>query len=191
MDTKIALKQSQTITDKAFRLVVTTETEAIIATEFLSKSNVLLDKIIEEEEKITGPINAALKAAREPWALPKKTLKETILLIRGKLSSYQTASMRASEEESRLIASKLEQGKIKISTALKKMEAVEVPAEKVSALTGSLTFRPKQVLKITNESLIPRKYLVPDEEVILEHLKAGSIIAGCEIEIIQIPINRR
>lgn len=163
------------------------------ATERLSRLNQLNDRITEEKEKVTKPLNEALKAERNRWRPIEKSLEEAIDIIRNKMSVYQTAEIKRQREEQAKIAARVGEGrgKMKIETAVKKIDEIKAPEAQVATDSGMVKFREDKVLRITNESLIPRQFLVIDEKKVLEALKAGIVVRGAEIEIKMIPLNYR
>lgn len=180
------------ITTSAEKLVITSEKDMSIAAEHLSQINRYTDTLTEEKEKITKPLNTALKAARTLFGPLESKLKEAALALRAGVSEYQTHLMNKKREAEQKIADDLGSSKIKkVVTAVKRMQEVEAPPQSVETDSGSTKFRPSQRLKITDVAALPRLYLVPNEKLLLEALKAGTKIPGAEIEIIQVPINYR
>lgn len=186
-------KQVNPITNQAFGLSIANSEEMVQATVLLSNLNRELDKITGEKEKVTKPLNEALKAERERWKPLESALENAISSIRSKMSSYQTESARKAKEEEEKIASRIGEGKghIKIETAIKKIDAIERADKQVATEAGLIKFRTDKVLKITDESLIPREYLIANEKSLLTALKKGVIIPGACIEEIQTPLNFR
>ena len=82
-------------------------------------------------------------------------------------------------------------GKLRVETAVKKIENIETPDHQVATEAGLVKFREDKVLKITDETKIPREYLVVDEKKLLEALKGGVIVPGAEIDIKMTPVNFR
>jgi type I site-specific restriction endonuclease len=162
------------------------------ATILLSNLNKYGDSVTEAKEKLTGPINASLKAIRDMFK-PVETYKAMIEDIRTKMSLWQTSETNRMKAEEAKIAARVGEGKgkLKIETAMKKMEDVEKVEKEVATDAGLVQFRESKVLKINNVGYIPREYMVPNEKMILEALKEGKLVPGCEIEIIQIPVNYR
>lgn len=109
------------------------------------------------------------------------------------MGQYQTRLITEQKAQQDAIASRIAPGKgnLSLDTAMKRMEAIERPVDKVETEAGSLKFRPMPRLKIISEADIPRSYMVPDEALIFADLKAGKVIPGAEIEIIQVPVNSR
>lgn len=163
------------------------------ATETLSLLNQRLDSITEEKEKVTKPLNEALKAERARWKPYETQLEDAISMIRTGMSKYQTAEAKRIKDEADAIASRVKEGKgnLTLETASKKIAAIEKPADVVNTDVGQVKFRTDKKLKITDENKIPREYLVVDEKKLLDALKNGIVVSGAEIEEIQTPINFR
>ncbi len=198
----VVAKQSHPIVEKAQSLIITDEKSLTEATELLSRANKILDQIEEEREKVTVPLNAALKAENGRWKPMKDLLGGVVKNLREKASDYQTRMVRQAEEEANKIADRVGPGKGKISveTAAKQIAEIEKPAEKVTgAISGSLAFRPKDTLKITDMTNFLHfvanagkfHYVEVSETEVLNELKAGVKIVGAEIEVIQVPVNSR
>ena len=114
-----------------------------------------------------------------------------IATIRQGISAYQTAETKKKADEAKRLAQSIAEGTVSLSEASKKLSEVSWPTGLVTTDSGNLTFRATQTLKITDITKIPRKYLMVDEKLLLLDLKVGKIVKGAEIEIIQVPINRR
>lgn len=163
------------------------------ATEYLSQANKNLDALTKDKELLTKPINESLKAIRAKYKPTETALEDIIASIRQEMSRYQTEQIRIQKEEQDKIANRIGEGrgKIKMETAIAKMDSLPQVINKTSTESGSLTFRPTSTLKIIDPIAIPRKYLIIDEVALLTALKAGIVVEGAEIEIIQVPINKR
>lgn len=203
MATKIAVdtkevkaleKSIAPVVAKASKIVVIRDAKEMeIATETLSQLNKYADSVKAEKKKLTEPANATLKAIKALFAPLEDAVLPKIEAIRGAMSAYQTEQTRLAREEEAKIASRVGEGKgkLKVETAVKKMEDIDKPAEKIATASGGLRFREDKKLKIMDETMIPREYLIPDEKKILDALKGGTAVAGCEIELVQVPINSR
>ncbi|MES2409671.1 MAG: siphovirus Gp157 family protein [Patescibacteria group bacterium] len=186
-------KESAPIIKEANALEIYTPAHLTQAVSILSELNKFSDRITEEKERVTKPLNEALKAERSRWKPLETQYDGAISLLRTRISAYQTKAVQEAKLAQEKIASRVGEGsgKLKIETALKKLEAIEVPTEQINTQSGSITFREVQRLNIVDETKIPREYLIPDEKRILDALKGGIEIAGCAIEIIQVPYNQR
>lgn len=174
-------------------LIIEDEEGMGIATELLSKLNQFGDRMKEEREKVTKPLNEALEAERARWRPIDETNKTAISIVRGKMSLYQTEQVEKQRKEEARIAARVGEGKgkLKVETAVKKIENLKQVDNKVSSSSGSVKFREDKILKITDETKIPREYLIVDEKMVLSALKAGLVVMGAELEIKMVPINFR
>lgn len=163
------------------------------ATSILSQLNQYNDKVTEEREKLTRPLNESLKAARALFKPLETRLSDSIASIRSAMSLYQTESIRKARDEEARIAARVAPGKgnLSMDTAMKKIDSIEKPVEKVNTEDGTVKFRTVQRLKIIDASRIPRQYLVVDEKAVLEALKAGTKVDGAEVVEEQVVVNLR
>lgn len=183
------------IVEKAQALSVTDAKTMEKASLMLSELNQTNDKVTAEKEKVTKPLNEALKAERARWKPLETQLLEAISYLRNAIATYQTQEIKRAREEEAKIAARVAPGKgnLKIETAVAKLEAVERPEAKVSTSAGSVSFREDKILKVIDESLIPDTYWIRtlNEKELLKDLKAGDTIPGAELDIIMVPLNRR
>lgn len=161
------------------------------AVEYLSQVNQFLDKLTEEKEKLTKPINEALKEIRARYKPAETIANELISHLRAEMSKYQTELMRIKRIEEDKIAAKLASGKMTLNTAVKKMEAVVAPEKSTETDSGKVTFRTDKILRVVNLELIPREYFDLNESKLLKVLKSGIVISGAILEEVQTPINNR
>ena len=172
---------------KAVEIVDQKSMEAAVTT--LTQINRFMDKVTEEKEKVTKPLNQALKAERARWKPIETVAEEAVGIIKGKMSAYQTAEMkRIREEEAKIAASAHKDG---IEKSVAKMEGLDRPDAQVSGGVGKVKFKETQTLKITNEKKVPDEFWVIDDKKLLEVLKSGVQVPGAEIEVVQTPINYR
>lgn len=181
------------ITKQAEDIVIDSPETMAEATELMSKANKTMDNIKAEKETVLAPLREAAGAEKKRWKPLEDVLKPAIAMLRTKAGAYQTAEAKRVREEEEKIAARVKAGKgnLKMETAAKKASAIVKPEEAVSTSAGTLKFRAKKQLKIVDETKIPREYLVVDEKKLLEALKAGTEVAGAEIEEVQVPVNYR
>jgi hypothetical protein len=186
-------KEVMVLSDKAEALIIKDAKDMESASSLLSILNRRRDQITEEKEKVTKPLNEALKAERSRWKPIEMVLDTHIDDIRSRMSAYQTEQSRIAKEEEAKIASRIKPGKgnLSLDTALEKMDAINTPEEKVTTDNGSVSFRTDKRLKITDETKIPRHYLIVNEKLLLEDLKKGVAVYGAEIEEVKTVINKR
>jgi len=184
-------KEVSTLATLATNLIIESKDDMVVAVSVLSKLNKVGDQIEERKEMITKPINLALKEARALFAPLERPFKEAIAILRDKMSVYQTETIRLQREQEIKIANRVISGNIKVETGVRKIEELEKTEKNVSTEAGSVNFRVSKILRITDETLIPREYLMVDEKKLLDALKEGVIVAGAEIEERQVPANFR
>jgi hypothetical protein len=186
-------KKLSPIVAAAQSLEIKTPKDMTEATDVLSKLNKIGDAMEAEKEKTMRPALDTVNAIRAQWKPFETVYKESIALIRGKMSAYQTEQLRLKKEADQKIADRVGDGRGKFTpeTAVRKMEENTGPADAVATDAGLVKFRTDKKLKIMDETMIPREYLIPDEKKILEDLKKGKSVMGCIIEEIQVPINFR
>ena len=189
----IAKRTVPTLVSQATAIETISEENKKDASEILSQLNQWNDRVVADRETLTVPLNALLKNIRARYSPIETMLKTNIEGLRGKLGRYQTEATRLAREEEAKIAARVGDGKghLKVETAVKKMDEIAKPSETVAADSGSLSFREDKVLKIVDAKLIPDEFYDLNERRALDALKAGRAVPGCEIELVQVPINRR
>lgn len=175
-------KDLPSVVQQSKALKITSPKELEDATELLSSFNRFNDALIADREKITKPLNEALKEVRAKYKPTETSLAEAIGIVRTKMGQYQMLLLA----EQKKTADKLAKGELSLEDA-----TLSVPVQKVATQSGSIAFKAIATLKITDAKKIPSKYLVPNEPLILADLKAKKKVPGCEIEMIQSVINRR
>lgn len=192
-DVALVVKEVSPLVETAQNLKIINADTMSASVELLSECNKRLDTIIEKEETITAPAKLIIKTEQARWKFAKETLKTAIDFLRGEQSRYMTQETRRAKEEEVKIAARVGEGKghLKIETAVKQLSEIDKPEQKVITSAGSVKFREIQKLKIVDQSLIPRMFLAPDEQLITMALKNGETVAGCELETLSIPVNTR
>lgn len=194
-------KEIAVLEDKIKTFSITTVDDMPKATELLSILNKNLKQLTEEKEKITKPMNEALKEVRGRYKPMETILEEGIAMIRKAMSDFQTAQRKAELVEEQKIASRLGEGsgKFKAETVIKKIDALEKAPEIHATSQGMVKFRTDKRLKITDTEAI-KKYIIAtgdfsfihiNEKELFEYLKLGHVVPGAEVEEIQTPINIR
>jgi len=189
----VAKKTVPAIITAASDVEIVDEAAKAYATELLSNLNTWNDRVVADRETLTVPLNALLKNIRARYSPVETMLKSAIEGLRGKLGRYQTEQTNKAREEAARIAARVGdgKGKLQFETAARKMEAIEKPVEKVETDAGTLRFREDKVLKVVELGKIPFEYFDLNEGRALAALKEGKVVPGCEIELVQTPINNR
>jgi len=176
-------KKVSPVVEKAQEIIIKDLKGLKLATEMLSKLNKLKDSVIEEKEKITVPLNEALRAERARWKPIESDLELAIGSIRAKMTSYQTSQM----EEQEKIAEKVVSGEISFEKAVDKMNVVE----SVKSTNGSITFKKVKKFVVEDIGKVPVEYLLVNETMVREAMKEGNEVKGIRYYEELVPINYR
>ncbi len=163
------------------------------ATEVLSQANKYLDAVKAEEEKVTKPLNEALKAERARFAPFKKSAEAVISDIRTRMSVYMTAEAKRVKEEQDKIAARIGdgKGKLKMETAVRKFDQIEKPEEAVTTDSGMVKFRTDYDVVVTDIRQVPEEYLEVLTAKVKTAMKAGVKVPGLRLEEKQVAVNYR
>lgn len=194
-DKEVAVIQQELspVVVKAKAIVVKDQKTMESASLMLSELNKFADRIDEEKQKVLKPLNTARTAEINRWKPVLGPIEEATDYLRKTISMFQTAETKRAREEEARIAERVGdgKGKLKVETAVRKIENIDRPEEQVATEAGLVKFREDKVLKITDETKIPREYLVVDEKKLLEALKGGVTVPGAELDIKMVPVNFR
>lgn len=178
---------------KATKVTIKDEKDMIEATKVLSELNRYNDEVETKKEEITKPLNLALKKARELFKPLEVRLEEGIDTIRGAMTTYQTEKVRLAKIEEDKIAARIGEGKgkLKMETAVRKMEEINKPVDKVETESGSVKFIEVQRFEVLEIDKVPRAYMVVDESKIRNAMKDSIRVPGVIYWVEQVPRNRR
>lgn len=191
MKTSKEITKANDLVAQAKAITIATHGDAVFAAEFLTQANKALDLLTTKENERTKRIKEELEFIKAPYIEPKRALKTIIADLRTKLGAYQTQGTIAADIEANKIADKALSGKLSAEKAVAQLDAIDAPTKKIGVNSGTLSFRPKQVLEIISFDDIPRNFLVPDMDAILRQMKEGLKVPGCILKTVQVPINRR
>lgn len=151
------------------------------------------DAIKEKKELITKPLNLALKNAREMFKPLENPYEDAIQILRMKMSGYQTAKLKAEEEAKAKIANRVGEGKgkIRLETAVEKIEEIGTTEKNASTEAGAVSFRTVKKFKIVDLKLVPIEYLMLNESLVTKVMKEGKELPGLAYFEEQIPVNYR
>lgn len=163
------------------------------ATELLSLVNKNIDRIEEEREKVTKPLNAALKAENARWKPMRTSLEEARDTIRSKMSLYQTKQKAIADKEAAAIAARIKPGKGNLSpeTGVQKIAELDSPTQEVTTDSGSVTFITVKHFEIIALDKLPNDYKLPNETAIRQAMKEGIELPGVRYYETQEPRNSR
>lgn len=190
---KILEKESSPVIAKSKKIEIANAQDMEKAAEILSNLNRYADQVKKEKDAIVKPINEGLKRIRQLFAPLEERLEDSINMIRVEMSQYQTLQKRNAEEEAAKIAARIGEGKGKLSveTAVNKIEEIETPADRVSTDSGMVKFKTVKKFQVTDVSLIPKEFILPNEVEIRKAMIAGIEIAGVRYFEEEVPVNFR
>jgi|GEM_PF-2526137 len=170
---------------------ITTLDELSSAAEIRKNLKELGKKVKEEKEKATKPLKEVLDAVKSWFGPIEDNYEQAEKLISSKIIDYQDliekkrlAEEKKAQDKIDEENRKLEAGEITEEQAEKKIEKVETKLEKVEEVTTKNSDFHTRVIKkvrITNESLLPRIYLVPNEVKIRKDVLNGVEVPGAEM----------
>lgn len=184
MKNELIEKQIGTVADQALSFKIKDTATMTTGVAFLSELNKALDKITADREKITAPMNVALREVRAKYKPAEDILTQAIAHVRTEMSFFRTKQLA----EEKNIADKVSAGKMSITKAVAKL--ADIKSEVVTE-SGSVSFRTSYELEVTNAKDIPDGYYVLDERKLLDELKQGKQIRGARLREVHVPINRR
>ncbi len=173
--------QLSKLENHANELTIATQEENATAIELKAKLRDMGKTIKDRKEEITKPLNTALKSARDLFAPLEKQFENAESIIGRKLISYKQKVEEDARKAAEKIADRVERGTMKMETAEKKIDNLPTTQKSIDTDHGRVQFRKIKKVRIINENLIPRQYLIPDMVTIRKDALAGVPIAGCEV----------
>lgn len=176
---------------KAQDITIQSHEQMTEAVSFLSQLTIQLSRMTTEREKVTKPLNEALKAERGRWKPLETMLEGAILSVRKAMTVYQTeAAQKAKEAEEKIIARVGEgKGKFTIDTAVRKIGEVDHAEPSIATDVGMVKFRTQKKFEVMDITLVPMEYLLADEVAIRKAMGAGIEVAGVRYYEEQVPVN--
>ena len=164
------------IQQQANALTIKNPDEADAAAILLKKIKDASKILATRREEITRPIMQSFASVRALFKVPESDLADAEKIVKSKLLAYDIEETERKEIAKAKILARTEKGTLRIDTAIKKMEELgEVPKIK------GITSRTINKVRITDETMIPREYMVPDMTKITEAvLRQGVEIPGVE-----------
>jgi len=127
-------------------------------------------KMTAEKERMLTPLRDAMNVERKRWKPLEEELTNAKSILKEKMVVFvEEDKERMEKEEEKILVA----GYKREETVLRKISEVQ---EAVSS-----GVRVIKELHISNEFIIPRAFLVPDTKAIIEHLKSGGEVTGCEL----------
>lgn len=182
-------KQAAPVLSKVLELVIKTPKdmeEAVLMRETLKK----IEKTVKaDKEKITAPLNAALKEVRSRYVEIESNVAGSLTVVNKKMSDYQTVEAARADVELAKVAARVGEGrgKLKPETAVQKMSQVDKPADVVSSTAGSTAFVSVRKFEVVDFAALPDEFKVQNDVKIREAMRAGTPVAGVKYFTVQEP----
>lgn len=189
--TKEITRQLSPLVKKAQNFEITSALEMKEAVIMLSELNKYSDRINLEKEKITKPLNEALKAERNRWKSIEIDLNNAIDITRKIITTYQTTETARVQKEAEKIATRTTGGFLLPETAIRKLDEIKKPEEVVATNSGEVQFATTKKFEVINISLVPTDYLIANEPAIRVSMKNGIELPGIRYWTEEVPRNYR
>lgn len=191
-DLSIVIQSEVSVYEReANKLVIKTDSDMEQAVKILSATNQTSDRVTAEKEKITKPLNEALKAERARWKPIEDACANAVATIKSKMMAYQKTIEAANAAKEAKIMARVDKGTLKTETAVAKLEALPDAKASVTTDAGMVQWRTVQKLVIDDLNAIPREYMDVNEVRVKAALKAGKVVAGARMVEEKVPANFR
>lgn len=180
--TEVAVIQSQLspLIQKSKELSIDGKLELDFAVELLSELNRWSDNVKSDKERMTIPLNEALKEIRSKYKPVEEMLEQSIGSVRLKMSQYQAKVIQARKDAEDKLLARVGEGKgsIKLETAIKKLDETEAVNKTVGSDSGSVTFIEVEKFEVLDVTLLPPQYILANEPEIRQAMKRGERLPG-------------
>ena len=136
--------------------------------------------IKEHKDARLKPINESLKLLRSDYAPLEQYCSEAEFAVKGKMIVYQKNIEEKRLETERKLATRVENGSLKIETAAKKLEAMPEAKTNVQGDKGQIVIKKIKKFRVVDMSLLPIRYHLPDEVEIRRKMNEGIQLQGVE-----------
>lgn len=192
-DTKDLAVVKRTVTmatNSAQELVIEDQEGLAAAADARAKVKTAIAAVEERSDLWTRPAYAAYKTAmdnaKKIYGPLLEDLKAAGKIIDGKLITYKRAVDEKARIEREKIAAQVESGRLKNEETIdRKMNAIETVNKNVEGdKGGTITFKKKRVLVITDRNAIPDEYWFVDEVLLRKNglAKGAPAIPGTKVE---------
>lgn len=173
-------KEVSPIASEAFNMQIKNEEDKAKASEVLSRLNKWNDSVVKNREKITKPLNQALKEVRAGYKPLETMLEDAIKVVKGKIGEYQTHALEALKGEQERISGRVGSGSgyLKVDTAVRQIEGLDKPLQSVVTDNGEVKFRTVKKFEVIDVRLLPVNYLLADEVKIRKAMLEGVLVEG-------------
>ncbi len=169
------------VQDQSKKLVITSEEDMAKGSDLLDELKLVEKAINDRKKAITKPLMDGLASVRNLFKPLETAYSEAKATIKDKMLVFTIAEEERINLEKSRVEARVEKGTMRTDTAVNKLEGIGEVKKSFTGETGKTSIRKVTKVRIVDESLIPREYLIPDEKKITEAvLKGGAVIAGVE-----------
>lgn len=188
---KINQKAIALVTSQATKITIKNDSQLEQASEIRTNLKAQLRKLTDEKEKVTKPLNEALKAERARFKPFEDQIEIALRTIDRAMITYQTEAKRLADLEMQKIENRIGEGKGKITleTAVAKMNEVQTPEKLIITKSGGTKFRTEKKFEVVDLKKVPIDYHLPNEVLIRKAMKEGVELPGVKYWEEQIPVN--
>lgn len=169
------------VKDKADSLEIVSEEGMTMASDLLNDLKKVEKAVVERKKEITGPLMEALSSARELFKPVEKSYASAKTTIKAKMLDFTVTEETRIEKEKAKVEARLEKGTMRTDTAVEKIENIGNTKKTFKGASSKTSLRTVTKIRITNEDLIPREFMVPNMKLITEAvLRQKRTVEGVE-----------
>jgi len=132
-------------------------------------------EITASKEKITKPMNEALKEARGLFKPFEVACDGALTTIKGKMSEYKEKQAKKQDLEKERIEKRLEKGTMRQDTAVRKMTEMEEIKKTVETDEGSATIAKVKKYRVVDITKVPHEYLEVNMTAVRKAFKEAPV----------------
>lgn len=170
------------VEEKANELVIETEEHMTVASDILNDLKKIEKAVAEKKKTITRPLMDALANTRnlfKPLEAGYASAKKT---INDKMITYSEEQEEKIRKEKERVTDRVSRGTMRVDTAVQKLDEAGEVKTSFDGESSKTTFKKLKKVRIVDESLIPREFLVPDMKAISNAVIKNKIdVPGTEM----------
>lgn len=180
-DVSTLRSQSSLILAAASSLTITSDADMEASADVLHKVKEIEKVIVDRKEEITRPLMAGLASARELFKPFEIVVADAKKMVKEKQLAFIKAEDERREKERERIATQVDRGNMREDTAAKKLDVLGETKTSAQGSIGSVQTRTMTKVRVIDNAVIPREYLVPDmAKITAAVLQEGKEIPGVE-----------
>jgi len=169
------------VKESADRLAIQTHEDMVVASDLLGSVKRVKEAINERKNDITRPLMSALSSARDLFKPLEAGYAEAEKTIRAKMLTYSIKEEERIASAQAKIEGRVERGTMRQDTGIKKLEEIGDVPKSFDGSVSKTSLRTVTKVRIVDESMIPREYLVPNTVAITNAvLRDKIVIPGVE-----------